>query len=159
MATPVKKAGAKVAFQQVGQGGVGVHLEGLGLGVQVGLARGKQHVAACGLQGGAVGFPGAGVAVKVFVGQELQAVHKMLATVTSPRGLAWRTRLMWPSCRLPMVGTKAGGGRGQGLAQFVDGVGDEHGTGLCVRVQKGLPGDLPGVQCVVGKRPCLTACT
>src|SRR4051812_19359623 len=30
---------------------------------------------------------------------------KMLTTVHAPRGRASRTSLMWPSCRLPMVGT------------------------------------------------------
>ena len=47
-------------------------LEGLRLGVQVGLARCEDDVAACGLQPGAVSVPGARVAIKIFVWQELQ---------------------------------------------------------------------------------------
>src|SRR5881409_2591999 len=31
----------------------------------------------------------------------------MLATTGRPWARAWRTRPRWPSCRLPMVGTKA----------------------------------------------------
>ena len=71
-----EKAGAKVAFQNVGQRRVGVHFDGLRFGVQIVLTRCKQHIATGGLQLGAVVVPGAGVVVKVFVRQELQAVDK-----------------------------------------------------------------------------------
>ena len=63
-----------------------------------------------------VGVPGARVAIKIFVWQELQAVHEDAGHV-SASGLALRTRAMWPSCRLPMVGTKAGRWRPAGQAR------------------------------------------
>ena len=71
-----KKARSKRAFQDVGQLGGWVHLEHLGFGIQVFFRRGKHHVTAVGGQQFAIALEGAGVAVKVFVGGKLQAVHK-----------------------------------------------------------------------------------
>jgi hypothetical protein len=42
-----EEAGAELPFQNVGQLLIGVYLEGLRLGVQLLLAGGKQHIAAC----------------------------------------------------------------------------------------------------------------
>ena len=53
-----------------------MYLEGLRLGVQVLLAGGKQHIAACGAQLVGVHLQGARVAVEVLVRQKLQAVDE-----------------------------------------------------------------------------------
>jgi hypothetical protein len=104
-----------------------VHLEGLRFGVEVGFARGEQHVAAGCLQLGAVGVPGAGVAVKVFVGQKLQAVHED----ADHGGVAQRPGLVHQG-QVPLVqvahgGHESGAAAGEGGAQFRNGAGDEHG--------------------------------
>ena len=63
-------------FQNIGQRCIGLDLEGLWLGVEIQLARGKQNVATFSLELGAVGVPRTWVAIKIFVRQKLQAVHK-----------------------------------------------------------------------------------
>ena len=73
---PDEEAGAEVAFQNVGELGGRVHLEGLRLWVQLRLFGGKHDVATCSLQMFAIGFQGAGVGVEIFVRCELQPVHK-----------------------------------------------------------------------------------
>ena len=51
----------------------------------------------------------------------------MLATTGMPCCLAWRTRARCPSCRLPIVGTKAQAcGAGERLAQVGNRVDDLH---------------------------------
>ena len=117
-------AGDKV--EQIGQLRVGVHLEGLWLGVEVVFARGKQHVAPGCLQLGAVGIPGAGVAVKVFVGQELQAVHKDAGHRHIAQGLGLAHQADVAFVQVAHGGHKGGAAAGEGGAQFGNGVGDEH---------------------------------
>ena len=71
-----EKAGPEVSLQNIGQLGGRVHLEGLGLRIQLGLPGRKHNVAARRLELLAIGFQGAGVGVKVFVRGKLQPVHE-----------------------------------------------------------------------------------
>ncbi|MNV39576.1 hypothetical protein D3C71_1311600 [compost metagenome] len=119
-----------MAFQHVGQCCVGVHLEGLGLWVQVGLARGKQHIAARSLQLCAIGLPGAGVAVKVLVRQKLEAVHKDAGHRHVAQGLGLAHQGDVPVVQVAHGGHKGGVAiGGQGLAQVCNGAGNQHGVG------------------------------
>jgi hypothetical protein len=150
-----EEPGTEVPLEDVGDLRIGVHLEGLRLGVQVVLARREQHVAAGGLQLGAVGVPGARVAVEVLVRQELQPVHEDAGDgdVAQPRGLAHEREVA--VVQVAHGGHEGGApAPGKGGAQVGDGMGDVHGV-----ERKGKKGDYQACSASSGKRPCLTACT
>ena len=63
-------------FQNIGQISGRVQFVGLRLGIHVLLQRREDNIAACSRKLFAVGFEGARVAVKIFVGEELQAVDE-----------------------------------------------------------------------------------
>jgi hypothetical protein len=120
-----EEAGAELAFQNVGQAGSGWTLKVCGSGYRS-LSRGAKTMsqpAAAAWRSRRPRCAGSCRSLR----QELQAVHEDAGHQRVGQWLAWRTRAMWPSCRLPMVGTKAGRGAGQGGAQFGDGAGDLHG--------------------------------
>jgi len=124
-----EEAGAELAFQDVGQGRVGLDLEGLRLGVQVAFARCEDDVAACGLQPGAIGVPGARVAVEILVRQELQAVHEDAGDqhVAQRPGLAHEGDVAVVQVAHGGHEGRAAGAGGQGCAQFGDGACGDHG--------------------------------
>ncbi len=124
-----EKAGAKVAFQDVGQFGWRMHLVALGLWVELFLVGSKQQVTAGGLQLFAIRAPGARIGVKVFMRQELQAVDED----AGHRDVAQRFGLA--NQRQMAVMQVAHGGHKSGvlelrqmLAQLGDGVDDFHST-------------------------------
>ena len=122
-------------FQDVGQLRVGLQLEGLGFRVEIALARREDDVAARGLQLGAIGLPGAGVAVEVLVREELQAVHKNAGDqhVAQRPGLAHQGDVAVVQIAHggheggALAGAACAGMRGDGGAQFGNGADGDHG--------------------------------
>ena len=127
---PGEKAGAKVPFQNVCQLRVGLHLEGLRLGIQVFFAGGKQNVAACSAQLVGVLRQGARVAVEVFVGQKLQAVHEDAGHQRIAQGFGLLHQGQMPFVQVAHGGNKSrAAASGQRRAQVCQGVNDVHGMG------------------------------
>ena len=91
-------AGAEFAIKNILDGGR-LNRVFLRFRVKIGLGRREQYVDAGGGQLVAVGLESARVLVEILVRPELQAI-------VSPWACACSIRLMWPACRLPMVGTK-----------------------------------------------------
>ena len=161
-----KKAGAKVPFEDVGQLGRWVDLAGLRLGIEIFFPGRKQHIAAGGLQLVAVGLPGAGVGIKVFVRRKLQTVHKNAGHrhVTERPGL-----IDEPDVALVQIAH--GGHEGGALvgtqvgAQVGNGVNDFHVSAMRGRAKGRIYSDTaraPGYHAWMastGKRPSLTART
>ena len=141
-----EKSRSEFAFQDVTQGRIGLHLDGLRLRVQVCFARREHHIAARRFELGAVGLPGAGVTVKVFVRQKLQTVHK-------DAGDSQVALRPCPLDQLDVAGMQvAHGGHkggtlalGQVLAQFSNRSGDEHERNRPYQACKALSGKLPSL--------------
>ena len=72
----MKKPGRKWPSRMSASAGSGMHLAGLGLGVERLFVGREQHVAAGRAQLVAVAVPGARIGVEVLVRQELQAVDE-----------------------------------------------------------------------------------
>lgn len=103
----VEKAGTGFAFQNVGQFLWWLDTEFLWYGIHVFFSRGEKDVHPFFFQFFDVCLECTWIRVEIFVRAELQALTKMDATTGSPCFLASRISDRWPSCRFPMVGTKA----------------------------------------------------
>ena len=122
-----EKPRAKLPFQDICQGGVGLHFEGLGLGVQLGFIGCEQHIAALFAQFGAVVFKGAGIAGKVFVWQKLQAVDKDAGHQHIAQGLGHLQQVQMAFVQIAHGGQKGGSFKAlQMLAQLDQRSGDQH---------------------------------
>ena len=71
-----EKPWPEFTFKNVRQCGVGQDFEGLGLGVEFGFIRGKQHITPKRTQLIAIAVESARITGEIFVGQKLQAVDK-----------------------------------------------------------------------------------
>ena len=105
MTTPRSPAG--LAFENAAEILRRIHAVLLRLRVQIPFSRREQHVYVFLLQLLDVVLQRTRISVKVFVGPELQPVHEILAATGSPCWLASRINEKCPSCRFPIVGTKA----------------------------------------------------
>ena len=122
-----EKARPEKSFQNIGQLRRGLHLEGLRLGVQLLLVRGKQHITTGRMEPVAVGLPGARVSVKVFVRQKLQAIDKDAGHSHIAQRLGLGDQGQMALMQVAHGGHKSGVfERAEVIAEFGDGVYDFH---------------------------------